>query len=362
MDTVRQTLLTYDKEVGFYSEILPSLMNFEEELRGNGCEEGVKGLSIADMLVEFYGIGIVGGNMCLVMERFSQEHFYVKVRNEFHEQNEVECALKHIARFHATSYAMKTVKKIHFPTAFPILTERLFHPECPAGIKAFFVSSFDANLKLVNAILHEVREGNPVVARFRPYVELLGGNFMDRLGALSGNLWPIMCRLATQEDHASVVCHGDFHMGNIAFHKNDMNTLKMFDFQVARYTSPLTDVLQYLYQVTTPQTRRQNCDHFLNMYRQSFNSTCASLGAGEHAAAVFTEEFLRGEYRRVSLWGFLYGFMFVMRRFVCGDGWAQLDGCRTSWEVVGVMDMLELWDVVSVYFDLLVEANDNKTF
>ena len=61
------------------------------------------------------------------------------------------------------------------------------------------------------------------------------------------------------------------------------------------------------------------------------------------------------------MWGFLYGFMFILRRFVCSDGWSQLGACSSSWEVVGVVDMLELWDVIKVYFDLLVEARVGNT-
>ena len=361
VDQVRATLLTYDKEVVFYSEILPSLTRFEvESCQKSGKQDNQKGSeSVADMVVEFYGVGLVGGNTCLVMDKFSEEHHYVKVRDEFHKAHEVECALKHIARFHATSYAMKTCNDIHLPTLFPILNERLFHPNCPQGIQAFFVGSFEGNVKLMSDIIAEVKDGNPVVAQFRSYLRLLDDDMMDRMGDLSANLWPAMCHLATRETHTSVLCHGDFHMGNIAFHKENLNEMKLFDFQAVRYASPLTDVHQYLFQVTTPETRTQCLQQFLTTYRDAFNATCERLGV--QSSPTFTEEFVRGEYERVSLWGFLYGFMFILRRFVCSDGWSQLGACSSSWEVVGVVDMLELWDVIKVYFDLLVEARVGNT-
>ena len=58
--------------------------------------------------------------------------------------------------------------------------------------------------------------------------------------------------LTQPENLHSVITHGDFHMWNIAFQGRDPpHQAVFFDLQVSRSCSGVTDIVQYLYQVTS---------------------------------------------------------------------------------------------------------------
>jgi hypothetical protein len=47
--------------------------------------------------------------------------------------------------------------------------------------------------------------------------------------------------------------------------------LRLIDFQIIRYASPVLDVLQYLFLATTKELRDEHFDEFLNVYYEALS-------------------------------------------------------------------------------------------
>ena len=118
------------------------------------------------------------------------------------------------------------------------------------------------------------------------------------------------------------MCHGDFHMWNIAFggEKSNPEDILFFDLQVCNteVRTGAADIVQYLAQVSSPaEFRKTALEDSLKAYCESFNSTIDKLAGSEKTNVKYcTVEFLRGEMQRLRLWGAMFAIDFIIERFV----------------------------------------------
>ena len=129
---------------------------------------------------------------------------------------------------------------------------------------------------------------------------------------------------------------------------------------MSRSSSCVTDIVQYLYQVTTPQERRLYGQDYLAAYSQSFRSTCESLGLSE-AGHVFSTSWLRSEYERLAPWGLMYGLVCVLPRFVENNNiFSQVDTALAednAGEIVNIINDSgpNMWWAIQLLLDIIIE-------
>ena len=131
--------------------------------------------------------------------------------------------------------------------------------------------------------------------------------------------------------------------------------------KVSRSSSGVTDIVQYLYQVTTPEERRLSLQEYLAAYSQSFQSTCESLGISQDQN-VFSSSWLRSEYRRLAAWGLMYGMACTLPRFVENNNvFSKVDTALAednTGEVVNIVNDSgsNIWWAIQLLLDMVVEA------
>ena len=129
---------------------------------------------------------------------------------------------------------------------------------------------------------------------------------------------------------------------------------------MSRSSSCVTDIVQYLYQVTTPQERKLSGQEYLAAYSQSFQSTCESLGLSE-AGEVFSVSWLTSEYKRLAPWGLMYGLVCVLPRFVeNNDIFSKVDTALEedkAGEIVNIVNDSgpNMWWAIQLLLDIIIE-------
>ena len=129
---------------------------------------------------------------------------------------------------------------------------------------------------------------------------------------------------------------------------------------MSRSSSCVTDIVQYLYQVTTPQERRLSGQEYLAAYSQSFQSTCESLGLSE-AGDVFSVSWLTSEYKRLAPWGLMYGLVCVLPRFVENNNiFSKVDTALEedkAGEIVNIVNDSgpNMWWAIQLLLDIIIE-------
>ncbi|XP_070495614.1 uncharacterized protein [Chironomus tepperi] len=80
----------------------------------------------------------------------------------------------------------------------------------------------------------------------------------------------------------AVLCHGDCWNNNVLFKydKNETpNDLRILDFQIIRYASPVCDLMYYIFCCTTKSLRDKHYQEFLNVYYDELCSFISRLGS-----------------------------------------------------------------------------------
>ena len=168
----------------------------------------------------------------------------------------------------------------------------------------------------------------------------------------------------TRTDNKNVLCHGDFHMWNVAFDK-DNKDLVLFDFQEIHRGHFANDIHHYLSQTTTPKDRAKNLDGYLNAYSKSFNDTAKRLELTECETHPFKN--VKAAYKVQSPISYVCGMNFLLRRFVEDDEmYARMEATDTSKEKLELFtkvgDEKEVWSILQVIFDLVGELEAMGTF
>ena len=122
----------------------------------------------------------------------------------------------------------------------------------------------------------------------------------------------------------------------------------------------MTDVVQYLYQVTTTQERSLFLSDYLTAYAQSFSSTCSSLGVpGKHPPSSLS--WLTSQCSRLSLWGLMYGQMVLPRFVEDNETFGRIDlalkGENNGEEIVNIINESgsNIWWAIQLLIDMINE-------
>lgn len=230
-------------------QILPAFRQFEQSTgERDGFTEYPKCYRTVDVDV----------SECVLLEDLSARGFMTVDRHtETITANHVNLVLRAFGKFHAISFALKDQQ----PERFKELTENLFEfiicPNEPA-----FQTYYSAIPDIMLSVLTNEKD-----AYLREKVKKLFENSFSEVAAT--------CIDLTATKGVSVVTHGDVWHNNLMFTYDDNSKptqIQFIDWQISRHSSPIVDVVHFLFFCTTMELRQTHYEEFLNTYYDSLST------------------------------------------------------------------------------------------
>lgn len=192
----------------------------------------------------------------------------------------VKLVMNTLGKFHAISFALRDQNPKKF-NEFKEIQDIFLTRKADENLRNYFVSLTDRAIKTLDEKLH--------ANLIEKVIKLCGNSLMDTM---------IECVDGTANEPYSVLCHGDCWNNNILF-KYKVKLLILFlliillisnlcylflfsqngkpidirllDWQIARYSSPVCDLAYYIYGGTTKEFRDQYYDIILKTYHNSLS-------------------------------------------------------------------------------------------
>jgi hypothetical protein len=203
--------------------------------------------------------------------------------------------LKHLARFHAVSFAMFQGDYDKILEKYPYLEEKMFLPadKVAEPQKLFFKGCIDNVLRLLDT--DDLKEAHTILSN-----------------AYGDPFWTIMNKLTAHKNRNSVINHGDCWTNNMMFKYDDSNKpvgLKFIDFQLSRCCSRAIDLNYFFF--SSPQydsvlTERE--EEILRVYYDEFSSFAKKLGVDSEQSDLTWEAF-KEEFDECRYYGLFMGLM-----------------------------------------------------
>ena len=352
----------FNREGVMYGEVLPLLDCF---LKENVSDDNLK---VLEMFPKYYGGGLVNDDLYLIFEDIlTESDRYVTGKSDFHSKEQILLTLQHLGSFHAMSYCLQIKTGVNVLKKFPILDEPVYHPDRVEMFKAYVQGQFTKHLKILQVVSKAFEAKNNLVCSNLDQV--CSVQDISRLLEFGDNLFGgLLFNLLKPDQSTSVITHGDFHMWNIAFlgHPSPSEAM-FFDLQVSRWSSGVTDIVQYLYQVAaTPDRTGQNLDQFVGQYCKGFRSIVKLLGLPTDGVDVCSETWVMAECERLVLWGVMFGVSFILPRFVQNEDMfnkiddRMLDSDDSDENVIDTLDKSgdDIWFAVKTVMDIIDESRD----
>merc|ERR1711915_736486 len=143
---------------------------------------------------------------------------------------------------------------------------------------------------------------------------------IDKLLEIGSQLMEKVFSLLKPELETQVIAHGDFHMWNVAFVKqNYPDKVLFFDLKTSRVTTGMADIIQYLYQVSSPDNdhmEESKLKTYFSTYCQKFKDVLESCGVNGDGEKACSEEWVSNEWDRLTLFGLMFAVDWILPRFV----------------------------------------------
>ncbi|XP_053667526.1 uncharacterized protein LOC128717878 [Anopheles marshallii] len=177
-----------------------------------------------------------------------------------------EClrCIRSLARFHALSFAMK----LQDPHTFQTLVNELQETYYSARLEPWYRNFMQRIVTICKEALETECAEDP--EEYSPCFERRVRNFLD------GNIYGMMVELTHTRNQYSVITHGDCWLPNFLFRSTAH--VRMIDFQMVRWGSPVLDIILFVYCCTDQALRSQHYEELLSVYYRSFSELLTELG------------------------------------------------------------------------------------
>lgn len=240
-------------------QVLPYFRQFEESKglirEGNGFVEYPKCYRTIDVdPSESVLLKDLSAHGFEIIDRHTQEISFEHVR----------LIMQVLGKFHAISFALKDQQPHKFQQLTSNLDELFIRRDDPK-LREYFLWHIET-LKNVVSGDEDAHLLAKVMKLFEQHPMDVTANCLDVKSAGAG----------------SVISHGDAWQNNMMF-KYDTNgkpiEFQLIDWQVSRHSSPIIDIVYFMFCCTTKELRDQHYDSFLRIYHESLTNHIQLYGA-----------------------------------------------------------------------------------
>ena len=342
-NAVNTVLILFNREKFFYTDIFPLYSTVVSEFSED-----------RNMFLKFYGIGKTLDGIYLVLEDFKMKGYEVTSGREFHNLNLIKNVMRNLAVFHASYFHIKNKSEI---SEFLDKSE-IFLPIHRQNLEKMFIRQFKTVLKVIKIVSAEATNSSNIFQKNG--IQSISKDLLMIVTSFSDDIMNILLKIASRKNEFTSLCHGDFYMWNIA--KDSKDKVKFFDFQTIRIATLVTDILQYLYSVSDPKFRGKHLMEVLEIYCYEFNEFCRKSNIDK----CIDKEGLFREYKLISIWGFIYAFTFLLRRFIGKEIFKHIENINDEKEVLAFLNEKaptdDFWNIFNIYYDLVEEADAMDSF
>ncbi|XP_050730456.1 uncharacterized protein LOC127005562 isoform X2 [Eriocheir sinensis] len=273
------------KELKMYSEVVKELNDFQAEHANDKYRL---------FLPEFIYGKCTEKEYVLVMENVKVLGYETNPKEEGLDFEHAMVAVDHVARLHAVSYSYD--KTHNFLEKFPCF-------QFSTAISTFFKPVVWASLANLITFLKSKKTYEDMVHKLEAGRTTLPSKFAA--------LWD------DQSRHRFLsLTHGDFWNSNLMYHhnsssssgSNDIESLKLIDWQIAQWNNPVFDLHYLLNTSTSFAMRRDHAEEILRHYHTIFTTATATMGT---PVPNWNYEQFKAEFERTSLVGFLMGMCLI---------------------------------------------------
>lgn len=193
---------------------------------------------------------------CVFLEDLSVKGFSIIDRfNEEVTAEHVQLIMQCLGKFHAISFALKDQQPDKFVELAAPLTE-VFIRSDDAFMRDYFSKQMDVVYKAVDGDNHLTEKLKKLFEK-EPFDIALECLNLESTGG------------------ASVISHGDAWQNNTMFRYDNSGKpieISLLDWQVSRHSSPIIDIVYFMFCCTTKELREAHYEHFLNVYHESLSA------------------------------------------------------------------------------------------
>lgn len=180
----------------------------------------------------------------------------INQRNEPVTFDHMKLFLTALGKFHAISLAIQDQQPERFNQLAKLMSEQYW---------TFFEKGTGISLE-------------PKINQMRMCLKESGrSDLLEKFNKALGDDWFVtvskLVSSASAEPYA-VICHGDLTSNNTMFRKDSQGKpveIQLFDWQLTRYASPVTDLVIYMFCSTTKEFRDKHYEDLLKIYHQNLS-------------------------------------------------------------------------------------------
>lgn len=219
-----------------------------------------KGLTVEDIFNEYpkcYRANDTEPNECVLLEDMAIRGFSIIDRcDDEVTADHVHVMMKSLGKFHAISLALRDQRPEQFQKLTANFSE-IFVRKDDAFLRAYYEKQVEFAVEVVS--------GEKDVHLLVKLKKLLEKEAIDIA---------VDC-LGVSSDSASVISHGDTWQNNIMFRFDGSGKpieACFLDWQISRYSSPVIDIVYFMFSCTTKALRDKHYDSFLRTYHDSLSN------------------------------------------------------------------------------------------
>ncbi|XP_011196270.2 uncharacterized protein At3g50400 isoform X1 [Zeugodacus cucurbitae] len=278
----------FSNEILAYNNILPAL----EEFTGHSFN-----------VPRFYYGDLQSCSATMVLKDFGADNFRVTKQKVNLSLEHALVALKTLATFHGTGFALKHKN----PAEFKRLSQSLREPR-------YNVEDVHPEWKMINIFSAERLEIS--TRKYQPQIE---SSFVQRYHKMIHEFILFGRKMVAPVEPVATLCHGDYLRNNIAFKYADVNGAEvpidalMFDMQTVRVSSPMLDFATFLSLSTYEAVRYRHFDEIFNEYYTNLVKAFKENTKEERIPDYLSRESLLREYRRLLPYSISIASHFLMQ-------------------------------------------------
>lgn len=168
-------------------------------------------------------------------------------------------AMKTIGKFHAISLALKAQQPEKFDELVSELREPLF--KYGYNFEVIPIGFTNAAMNAIESITEE-SDAHLLKALLKLYEKSQFDIILECIDGVSAEPY-------------AVITHGDMWLNNTMYRHNDENIpnkATLIDFQLTRYSTPVADLMYYIFVSASTELRERHYDTYLRTYYESLSS------------------------------------------------------------------------------------------